>query len=678
MPKTIAKGKTTAFQLNRSARLVLMGLVLLTAWPRSTDAADRRFLVILANPTKTFPNGVPPEGLTNRATVNAQYFDTNPFNNIRSFAEFWAEISYGNVSVSGDTKGWISLPWPLAPPNQPDGTPIDPDFNNGGVPDLNLSTGYEYGAGELFAEDPLQVFPQCTFMCSGIPIDYNGGGNEDRARFLGRPDDAYPGVQLDLPDSELGFDPTCECCTTPTPEEPIGGQCADRQLPNDGTSGAAECPSRDAVGNCACPRGTCFFPVPHSSSACRANTAALCASSCGLVGFDAACRSISTLQCFIQGGTWVTVENRFYPPCPFGNDPNAARCPDDRGINESAIGKLTEGANIPSLPVDDGIYTPGERYRDVNASGRYDALHEPRFRLDATDDAECTDDNDFLDLDGSSDRDLPEPFEDFMIRWDPGPPPDGQWVPVDAAYVRSNYPLNTSWNVRTSIDAFFASEWGWQCDARDMDPLPDDAPCVYFKQQMYVLRTFPTDDVCNVTSNTCNGAPSVYCESDADCDFVRDDLEGQSLGDYNGLAGSFQFNDTAIAAWTNVDEVVWRAGNGVYDPPERWENTQDAIGNEISSKMQHAHEFNLSVVPEPGTYEGSDADEVAWYEPFWAGRYGTQPPVWGKRPRGTESPILAASPKMVPFDPDNPRNPGEGPTEPRQFVASGGRLDREE
>ncbi|MFQ5489803.1 MAG: PKD domain-containing protein, partial [Phycisphaerae bacterium] len=36
------------------------------------------------------------------------------------------------------------------------------------------------------------------------------------------------------------------------------------------------------------------------------------------------------------------------------------------------------------------------------------------------------------------------------------------------------------------------------------------------------------------------------------------------------------------------------------------------------------------------------------------------------------------SPKMVPFDPDNPRNPGEGPTEPRQFVASAGRLDREE
>ena len=32
-----------------------------------------------------------------------------------SFAEYWNEISYGAVTVSGDVVGWIHLPWPILP-----------------------------------------------------------------------------------------------------------------------------------------------------------------------------------------------------------------------------------------------------------------------------------------------------------------------------------------------------------------------------------------------------------------------------------------------------------------------------------------------------------------------------------------------------------------------------------
>ena len=93
--------------------------VLLAAWMVAGAvpglAAERRFAVILANPTKTF-DALGEEGdEANPATVDAQYFDTNPNNGVYSLAEWWDEVSYGAVTVSGDTFGWLYLPWPLEP-----------------------------------------------------------------------------------------------------------------------------------------------------------------------------------------------------------------------------------------------------------------------------------------------------------------------------------------------------------------------------------------------------------------------------------------------------------------------------------------------------------------------------------------------------------------------------------
>ena len=57
--------------------------------------------------------------MANIAEIEQAYFDrSRP--NVNSFAEYWEEISYGDVQVSGTVTGWVTLPWPVLPIN---GTP---------------------------------------------------------------------------------------------------------------------------------------------------------------------------------------------------------------------------------------------------------------------------------------------------------------------------------------------------------------------------------------------------------------------------------------------------------------------------------------------------------------------------------------------------------------------------
>ncbi len=76
-------------------------------------AAERQFFVILANSPKQFTDG-PPE-LVNPQLINRQYFDRISGNGIDSFAEYWEEISYGDVTIRGTTSDWINLPWRIMP-----------------------------------------------------------------------------------------------------------------------------------------------------------------------------------------------------------------------------------------------------------------------------------------------------------------------------------------------------------------------------------------------------------------------------------------------------------------------------------------------------------------------------------------------------------------------------------
>ncbi len=125
-------------------------------------AQDRKFSVMLAHSPKAFVGadgrpGLPPDGLHNVTTIDKDYFDTSD-PNIDSFVEYWEEISYGDVIVTGRTFGWVTLPWAFEPdaPNAP-ARPSPADFIN-----LRLSRmtsegtfvpePFAYGAGEDFCD----------------------------------------------------------------------------------------------------------------------------------------------------------------------------------------------------------------------------------------------------------------------------------------------------------------------------------------------------------------------------------------------------------------------------------------------------------------------------------------------------------------------------------------------
>ena len=80
------------------------------------ERQQRKFALLLAIPTKSYPGGIPAPGtLPNPDAGWKQYFDhTDP--NILSFADYWREISYGTVDVSGEVAGWAEVPWPILPP----------------------------------------------------------------------------------------------------------------------------------------------------------------------------------------------------------------------------------------------------------------------------------------------------------------------------------------------------------------------------------------------------------------------------------------------------------------------------------------------------------------------------------------------------------------------------------
>lgn len=153
------------------------------------EPRDRKFAVMLAAPIKSL--GTPLPALPNPFTVYDHYFDkSKPA--VESFAEYFREVSYGNVTVSGDVYGWAEIPWPILP--QAPTMNIDPfnynSTNFGGLilpfRDLNRSGAYEPFGGETV--DPAQN--QMIF------IDYNGpdtpGTGAPPAYANGKPTGVFP------------------------------------------------------------------------------------------------------------------------------------------------------------------------------------------------------------------------------------------------------------------------------------------------------------------------------------------------------------------------------------------------------------------------------------------------------------------------------------------------------
>ena len=170
----------------RTARALAVSLIvaigILQRFAAPAWAGERKFIVMLANSPKEFPGPgrqpprQPTGGLIARRLIDEQYFDKlNP--QIGSFAEYWEEISYGDVTITGQTTDWISLPWALRPPlSDPgdDNATTGPQANAERIRpadffDLNRSAEYEYGHGERFYNSRAMV-----------NIDYDGAsGGQD-------------------------------------------------------------------------------------------------------------------------------------------------------------------------------------------------------------------------------------------------------------------------------------------------------------------------------------------------------------------------------------------------------------------------------------------------------------------------------------------------------------------
>jgi len=196
--KTCKTHGAVARYLAVTTLLAMVGplLVAQPAW-----AGERKFLVILATSPKQYPNparspqGLPTGGLVNKQLIHNQYFDTtNPF--IGSFAEYWEEISYGDVTIDGMVADWLVLPWAIQPPlvNENDDDPTSgpgedaernsPEF----FYDLNGDGQYGYGASEGFNNKLMSVIRDFD----GDPFGVDNGpfepetGSEDVGRNAGK------------------------------------------------------------------------------------------------------------------------------------------------------------------------------------------------------------------------------------------------------------------------------------------------------------------------------------------------------------------------------------------------------------------------------------------------------------------------------------------------------------
>lgn len=388
------------------------------AWLVSTaHAEERKFVVILADPPKDHPGAAVP--LPNRSEVNDYYFDKtkngqNGGPRIDSFAEWWEEVSYGNVTVSGNTYGWVSLPWPTSPPGFDGQTSFG---SRGVIPHVELQGGFnaEPGSGEDFSpfstmydydldgvgEDPryanfapvpgpavpgLFIFDMDRY---GLPlfipgerfVDLNGNRVYDagvREWAIDKNGNGFIDVDPPgIPDAERRYNARSYAelvranLNFPPPDQQNG------QITFAGWANETEWfdSNRDGRWNgdgFASPVFQAFFPTPNGS-----------------------------VQFVCWWGDWGATE--IFVEDPENPDQIGQRAENEGGSNQPA--SLWRYISLVNDNRGDNSQRNGVTYFDQQWNNNYD---------------------------------FPEPFEDYMRRWDG----NTTWIPVDEQYIRNNYPGN--------------------------------------------------------------------------------------------------------------------------------------------------------------------------------------------------------------------------------------------
>ncbi len=145
---------------NRGFRFAAIAAIAFSGLAVTGHGEERKFLIMLARPTKSLQSNEP---LPNPDDGWDAYFDTvKP--GVQSFAEYWTEISYGTVTVSGDVVGWVDVPWPILPEYLGDVSDRDA-LQDAVLPFENLNDG------ALIDEFEGESFDQSRAM---VNIDWNG------------------------------------------------------------------------------------------------------------------------------------------------------------------------------------------------------------------------------------------------------------------------------------------------------------------------------------------------------------------------------------------------------------------------------------------------------------------------------------------------------------------------
>ncbi len=477
-------------------------------------AEERKFVVMLAHSPKAA--ALMPEDeenpivLPNFADVWDAYFDRvkdTGASEVDSFAEYWLEISYGNVSVSGDAVGWVEVPWPILPtylfgesgegepPGSIDGLVLPfYDLNNSGT--LNSFQGEEVP----LTQDQM------------IFIDYNG--HQDGTATPGYPPTAEAPTQGLVDFHPLTGQPVW------TPGERF------RDLDGDGQYDALLEPTRDGWGYVV---PDCCHP--HSGGGCADDDCEL-----------DVCDVMSS--CCDQEGE---------EPIPGEWTQDCA---------DLAVAICLVPDSDPPLSICEDCEQDGDIQNE-----------------------------EFCDTDQDNAWDFPEPFEDFLIIYDPD---SNGWVKLDPSPKNLN-PRSRAW------------------------------------AEVYIRANYPG--------------------------FVGSIVSAADVNDGSGFLGRF--------------------GNGVYDGPDRWLESGSAAFPNAGSKLQQRRGGQMWVygatTPRPDLDANYPWSYKDWWEAFWndkrtqaglAPETPPLPPTWDER-----------IPQLVEFDPTNPGmlpDPPSGTDDPRPFAANTG------
>jgi PKD repeat protein len=384
--------------------LTLAG-ILPSAWFVTEASAEaRKFVVLLSNVPKTRTGNEP---LQNVGVIWDAYFDKekngqNGGPRVDSHAEWWEEISYGIVTVSGDVYGWVDLPWGTLPNS------IGGGGGGGGgnvLPWVELTGGFSYDAGEGESFNPFLA--KFRYDLDGVgqnpnfgnfePIDWPGAGHfDDYNQPVFCPGEYFVDLNgnrvYDAGVPEWGIDKN-------------GNGQIDVDDPGGPRRYNANSIAELFAVNIRYPQEGEEPPPP--------------------VGFQSWANQTEWFDAN-RDGAWNRDGFEFSFTIPFprfgGGVVPVTFYRGDWGGVEIFIIRDGASENIERIEPGDGEQPPTSLWR---------------FLVDANDPENQDNQNIYFDEQWNDNFDFPEPFEDFMRRWNPNA---HAWTPVNDAYIAANYP----------------------------------------------------------------------------------------------------------------------------------------------------------------------------------------------------------------------------------------------